>query len=112
MASGALPLDRLRRFLRELPSGARALLMAELERAVLRGEEIPGGNMLLQEVRAAMRATDAQPPRIGAPAQAFFRPLEPFLIDAQSDRKSPGRIARATLDPIWTWILRDLAPAE
>jgi hypothetical protein len=86
--------------------------MAELERAVLRGDEIPGGDMLLKEVRAAVRESDAQAPRIDAPARAFFRPLEPFLIDAQTERKSPGRIARATLDPIWTWILRDLIPTE
>jgi hypothetical protein len=47
-----------------------------------------------------------------APARAFFRPLEPFLIDAQRDRKAPARIARTALEPIWTWISRDLAPAE
>ncbi|MBX9778423.1 MAG: hypothetical protein K2Y71_28950 [Xanthobacteraceae bacterium] len=88
--------------------------MTELERAVLRGDEIPGGDMLLQEVRAAVRdsGTPANAPRIGAPARAFFRPLEPFLVDTQTDRKGPGRIARATLDPIWTWISRDLVPAE
>ena len=88
--------------------------MTELERAVLRGDDIPGGDMLLQEVRAAVRDSgeQANAPRIGAPARAFFRPLEPFLIDTQGDRKAPGRIARATLDPIWTWIARDLVPAE
>jgi len=113
MAPGALPLDRLRKFLRELPAGARALLMAELERAVLRGDEIPGGDMLLQEVRAAVRDSgEHAPPRIGPPARAFFRPLEPFLIDVRGDRKAPGRIARTALEPIWTWISRDLVPAE
>lgn len=90
------------------------LLMTELERAALRGDEIPGGDMLLQEVRAAVRDSDghANAPRIGAPARAFFRPLEPFLIDMQGEHKAPGRIVRATLDPIWTWIARDLVPAE
>ncbi|MPZ37534.1 MAG: hypothetical protein GEU95_05630 [Rhizobiales bacterium] len=113
MASGgALPLDRLRQFLRELRPGARALLVAELERAVLRGDDIPGGDMLLQEVRAAVRDSGARAPRMGAPARAFFRPLEPFLNDAQNDRKALARISRAALDPIWTWIARDLAPAE
>lgn len=88
--------------------------MTELERAVLRGDEIPGGDMLLQEVRAAVRDSGepTNAPRIGAPARAFFRPLEPFLIDRQGEHKAPGRIARATLDPIWTWIARDLVPAE
>ena len=88
------------------------MLMTELERAVLRGDEVPGGDMLLQELRAAMRDSGQRAPRFGAPARAFFRPLEPFLIDIQGDRKAPGRIARATLGPIWTWISRDLAPDE
>lgn len=112
MASGALPLDRLRQFLRELSPGSRALLVVELERAVLRGEEIPGGDMLLQEVRAALRDSGERAQRMGAPARAFFRPLEAFLIDMPSDRKTPARISRATLEPIWTWICRDLAPRE
>jgi hypothetical protein len=112
MASGALPLDRLRQFLRELPTGALTLLITGLERAVLRGEEIPGGDMLLQEVRAAVRDSGHNAPRFGAPARAFFRPLEPFLIDLTGDRKIPGRIARTTLEPVWSWISQDLVPAE
>lgn len=114
MAAGALPLDRLRTFLRELSPGARAMLAAELERTVLSGDEIPGGNMLLREVRATLRTVSAPAPRIDidAPASAFFRPLEPFLVETQNENKAPGRIARATLEPIWTWIARDLAPDE
>lgn len=108
----ALPVDRLREYLRDLPTAARALLIAELERAALRGEEIPGGDMLLQEVRAAVRECGERLPRIGNPARLFFRPAEPFLIDARIDRKLPGRIPRMTLEPIWTWISCELAPAE
>ena len=112
MASSALPVEQLRQYLRELPPGARALLIAELERAVLRGEEIPGGDMLLQEVRAAVRESGERAPRIGNPARLFFHPVEPFLTDAAPMRKTPGRMARTALEPIWTWIARDLAPAE
>jgi hypothetical protein len=112
MATGALPVERLRQYLRELPAGARALLIAELERAVLRGDEIPGGDMLLQELRTVVRATGERVPRIGTPARLFFRPAEPFLIDARSGRKVRGRVARAVLDPLWTWMTREVMPAE
>src|SRR5690606_28904265 len=111
MAADALPLDRLRQLLRELPPGARALLIAELERAVMRGDEVPGGDLLLQEVRASVRASEEEHPRVEAPSRAFFRPVEPFLTNAQSDRKIPGRIPRSAIEPIWRWISRDLAPA-
>ena len=112
MALGALPVDRLRQYLRELPTGARALLIKELERAVLRGDDIPGGDMLLQEVRAAVRESGEPVLRIGHPARLFFQPLEPFLTDARTDRKLPGRITRAALEPIWNWISRELVPVE
>jgi hypothetical protein len=112
MGFGALPVDRLRQYLRELPPGACALLITELERAVLRGDDIPGGDMLLQEVRAAVRASTERISRIGNPARLFFRPVEPFLTNARPERKLPGRIARAALEPIWNWIMRDLAPGE
>lgn len=112
MAANALPVQRLREFLRKLPSGARTLLITELERAVLRGDEVPGGDMLLQEVRAAVRDSGERSPRIGNPARTFFRPAEPFLTDAGPERKLPGRIARCTLEPVWNWIARDLVPAE
>jgi hypothetical protein len=48
-----LPVERLREYLRQLPPAARALLITELERTLLRGEEIPGGDLVLREVRAA-----------------------------------------------------------
>jgi hypothetical protein len=109
---GEQPVDRLRQFLRQLPSGARALLIREIERALLRGDEVPGGDLLLQEVRRAVRESGEQSPRIGNPARLFFRPIEPFLIDDPPSRKLKGRVARASLESIWAWIGRDLMPAE
>jgi hypothetical protein len=109
---GAQPVDRLRDYLRQLPSAARALLIRELERALLRGDEVPGGDLLLQEVRRSVRESGERAPRIGNPARLFFRPIEPFLIDDAPSRKLKGRIARASLESMWAWIGRDLMPAE
>ncbi len=68
--------------------------------------------MLLQEVRSAVRETGERAPRIGSPARLFFHPVEPFLTNAAPVRKTPGRLARTALEPIWSWIARDLAPVE
>ena len=91
------------------------MLVQELERNLLRGDDSAGsaGNeLVLQELRRAIRA-DTQPvPRIGNTARLFFTPLEPFLIDARADHRRIGRIARVSLEPIWSWIARDLIPAE
>jgi hypothetical protein len=112
MAANELPVDRLRDYLRELNPEARALLMAELERGRLRGEELPALGLILQELRGAAPHKRALPPRIGDPQRLFFAPFEPFLVDDRSARKRPGRIPRTSLEPIWRWLSVDLMPAE
>ena len=78
---------------------------------MLSGAEIPGGDLVLQEVRRAVREAGEPAPRIGSPARQFFRSLEPFLVDDTPAQKHQGRIARASLEPIWAWIGRDLIAA-
>ncbi len=107
-----LPVERLRQYLRQLSPAARALLVTELERSVLRGDAIPGGDLVLQAVRSIVRESGEQAPRIGNPARLLFEPVEPFLIDVAPTQKHQCRIARTSLEPIWIWICRDLAPAE
>lgn len=88
------------------------MLIAELERALLRQEDIASSELVLQELRRTVRAAAQPVPRIGDAARRFFMPLEPFLIEGPADHKRIGRLARGSLEPIWEWIGRDLMPAE
>jgi hypothetical protein len=112
MTSDGQSVERLREYLRSLKPEARAMLIAELERAQLRGDDMAGSDLVLAELRRTIRAGAQQVPRIGDPARLFFLPLEPFLIDAPADHKRVGGISRLSLEPIWSWIGRDLMPAE
>jgi hypothetical protein len=112
MSSLGLPVDKLRQYLRELKPGARALLIAELERGLLRGDDMPGVDMVLQEVRRSIQETGAASPRIGDPARLFFQPVESFLVHDAANHNHRGRIACVSLEPLWAWICRDLAAAE
>src|SRR5262249_7089765 len=112
MTSDGQSVERLRDYLRTLKPEARAMLVTELERGMLRGEEASGNELVLQELRRTIRAAGQPVPRIGDAARLFFAPLEPFLIDEGADRKRVGRLARVSLEPIWEWIGRDLMPAE
>ncbi len=112
MTSDQPAVERLRDYLQTLSPQARAMLTAELERAVLRGEDDAGSDLVLQELRRSMRAAAEPTPRVAHGARRFFIPLEPFLFEGPADHKRPGRLARASLDPIWRWIGRDLMPAE
>ncbi len=110
--AGADTIERLQQFLRELPPKARSLLIGELERCVLRGEDVAGVDLVLQESRRVARDQREGAPRVSSAARLFFKPLDPFLVDDRPDHKHSHRIARSSLETIWTWIKRDLLPAE
>src|SRR6202035_1854926 len=112
MTSDGQSVERLREYLQALKPEARSMLVQELERSLLRGEENAGNELVLQELRRAIRAGAQPVTRIGDAARMFVTPLEPFLIDGGADHKRIGRIARVSLEPIWSWIGRDLIPAE
>jgi hypothetical protein len=112
MTSDGQSVERLREYLRNLKPEARAMLIAELERAQLRGDDMAGSDLVLAELRRTIRAEAHQAPRMGDAARLFFGPIEPFLIDAPADHKRVGGIARVSLEPIWSWIGRDLMPTE
>jgi hypothetical protein len=112
MANDGQSVERLRDYLRNLKPEARSMLVQELERGLLRGDDNPGNQFVLEELRRTIRAAAQPVPRIGDAARLFFTPFEPFLFDGRPDHKRIGRIARASLEPIWQWIGRDLIPAE
>jgi len=112
MAGDGTTVERLRQYLREVPPSARLLMIAELERNLLRGDQSAGTHFMLEELRAIAREQRQGGPRIGHSARLFFKPLEPFLVDDIAAHQHPGRIARAALEPLWTWIRRDLLPRQ
>ena len=112
MASDEQAAERLGDYLRDLTPEARALLIAELERGRLRGEELPQAELLLTQLRALMRKESRLPERIGNPARLFFTPLEPFIVDDGAEHAHSGRLARACIAPLWDWISTDLVPGD
>ena len=112
MAGAETTVEKLRQFLRELSPGARSLLIGELERAVLRGEEVAGADLVLQELRRIVREQRDGAPRIDGSARLLFKPLEPFLVDDRGERHHPGRVARSSLEALWNWVRRDLLPRD
>src|SRR5467141_3041520 len=105
-------IERLRDYLAQLPPQAQALLMREFERAIERGEDAAVATLVLEQLRKVVRGTDEEArPRTDDPARLLFRPLEPFLIDSNFPVR-PGQIRRASLPPVWQWLIRDGAPDQ
>lgn len=112
MANDGSTVERLRQYLRELKPEAQALLIAELERAVLRGDDVAGADLILPELRQIVRESRGTTPRLGSSLRLFYQPLEPFMVDDFVDHNHKSRIARAALTPTWNWIARELLPDE
>jgi len=105
-------IERLRDYLAQLPPQAQALLMREFERAIERGEDAAVATLVLEQLRKVVRGTDEEArPRTDDPARLLFRSLEPFLIDSNFPVR-PGQIRRASLPPVWQWLIRDGAPDQ
>ena len=84
--------------------------MREFERAIERGEDTTVANFVLEQLRQIVRGTDGGArPRTDNPARLLFHPLEPFLVDGNVPLRS-GQIRRASLLPVWQWLLREGAP--
>jgi hypothetical protein len=110
--AGAETVERLRQFLRDLSPGARSLLIGEIERCVLRGDDVAGADLVLQELRRIVREQRDGAPRINNSARLLFKPIEPFLVDDRGDHRHPGRIAHRSLEALWNWVRRDLLPND
>src|SRR6266849_6744071 len=104
--------ERLRDYLVQLPPQSQALLMREFERAIERGEDTTVASFVLEQLRKVVRASDDEAqPRTNDPARLLFRPLEPFLVEANFPVR-PGQVRRASLLPVWQWLIRDGAPDQ
>ncbi len=108
MTRNETPAESLKGYLRQLSPQTRSRLLAELERLRQNGEDVPGGELLLKELRAEFRQDPRAIERLDQPARHFFRPLEPYLTDRPAERANAGQISRTSLPAIWDWIGRDL----
>jgi hypothetical protein len=104
--------ERLRDYLAQLPPQSQALLMREFERAIERGEDTTVANFVLEQLRKIVRgAVEEARPRTDNPARLLFRPLDPFLVEGNVPLR-PGQIRRASLLPVWQWLVREGAPDQ
>ena len=107
------PAENLRGYLRQLTPPTRVRLLAEVERLRQSGEDIPGSDIIMAELRAAARpdpAADTQPvDKLDPAARQFFSVLDPYLtLRPPESGPMTGRSARSSLPAIWDWISRDL----
>jgi hypothetical protein len=85
-------------------------LLADIERIQLYGEDVPGSDLILAELRAEFRRDGESHSRAGNPSRHFFKPIEDLFVDRPSERTNSGEISRGSLSAIWQWINQFLLP--
>lgn len=107
---------KVRSYLEGLSEKALTMLVRGLEAARENGAEDPQSDLILRTAGALIRSpeTDAKPSafRRNMLKRAFFEPLDPFLISEILSHKVSGRIYRPSLDAVWQWLERDIAPKQ
>jgi hypothetical protein len=92
-----------------LTSQTRNRLLAEIERLKMCGDDTPGFDVILTELRTEF-SKSGQNVRVANPSPFFFQPLEPLLVDRAPESINDGLISRGSLSPIWDWISLNLLP--
>ncbi|PTW57637.1 hypothetical protein C8N35_110116 [Breoghania corrubedonensis] len=114
MVDQSLMTLKVRSYLGALSRNACDMLIRNLEASRERGDTDPQVELILDAARPLLRkrAGNDQPRahRKNLLKRAIFLPLEPYLITEELPRKLPGRIRRARLDAMWTWVERDVMP--
>ena len=100
-------------YVRQLTASVRSHLLVELERLQMAGEEIPGSDILLRQLRTEFLQGDSSekaPDQDKSPKRYFFQPTEPFLVNRTAERAFAGQISRGSLSTIWE-LISDMLPA-
>lgn len=108
MVQGAGYQDRVLTHLNALSPEARALLHRSLKRNPAASPD--------DQMRALLEAARAFPnpaafiPDVSQTKEHFFEPFRPFVISEELPTKLRGVISAASLDGIWTCLVRDVLP--
>ena len=105
---------KIRSYLDELSPRAVQTLLRSLETARDRGSDDPNLDLILDACLRVVRRSDSLvaeiEPRDNWLQRLFFTPVEDLLVDEILPGPDRGRIKRTSLDLIWSWLHRDVAP--
>jgi hypothetical protein len=96
----------LQAFLGGLPQPAAARLAKAVEVDRVAGGAVLPHDLILGALRPMLRHVERTP----TPLRLFCRPFEDLVVADSPKEKVKGRIARASIAPVWTWLSRTLLP--
>lgn len=103
---------KVRSYLEGLTPKARDMLLRGLEVARNEGSLDEKMALILDAARIKPDVPTEPKIRLNTFQREYFALLDLFLIDEHLPRRQTGRIERSSLNNIWTWIKRDVAPEQ
>lgn len=102
--------QRLASYLAQLPPPTALKLASGIERERLRGTAGLPYEMILSGLRPLLASFRGQRPGAPDALRQFCRPFEDLLVDEGRDDRRQGRISRASVMRVWSWLENDLLP--
>lgn len=96
-------------FLGQVPDEIAARLARAIEIDRLVGNTGLPHDDILKALRPQLTKAGVAP-RTPSPQRFFCRPFEDLLVSEVSAKKRKGRIARASIQPVWNWLSTELIP--
>ncbi|MBH0237593.1 hypothetical protein [Methylobrevis albus] len=110
MPDGRLMRAKVIDYLGSLSPGARLMLLRKLEIAGEAGQLDASTRLILEATRAVVNGTKSDEPRPARVRRLFFEPFAPFIIREELRTRQTGRLSIDSIDGIWTYLVRDVAP--
>ena len=110
-----IPVDKellLKGFLGDLPKDVASRLAKAVEVDRLIGGNALPHDEILKALRPQLKGAGSTSRRVPTPQRLFCRPFADLLVGDQRKEKQKGRIARSSVDAVWTWLAQDLMPAR
>jgi hypothetical protein len=104
MALSGSSIEKLWSFLERLSPDAGVLLIREIEAHRSQGLNDPVFELVLEAARQIVRDSGRKVPRAPTIVRLFCDPFEDMLTDCVDVPARPGRIARASIMPVWKWL--------
>lgn len=102
--------QKLASYLAQLPQPAVLKLASGLERERLRGNSGLPYDMILSGLRPLLASFKGKRPGMPDALRQFCRPFEDLLVDEDEDGVRQGRISRASVMRVWSWLEDELMP--
>lgn len=101
--------DKLAAYLSQRSPDVAVFLIREIELHRLDGKDDPAYGPILDAARDIVRESDVSIDRLATPLRLFCDPFADLLVDDTWGASHAARISRTSIEPVWSWLLRDRA---